>query len=123
MRDLHIEQIPITVKKLVEVGGTTPWDTRDLPAEIPIQVSGWMTYVHQGGETTPCWLLLGKTGVHPVAMSRVVPHSWGPIDPDAADSKYVGGHSCTSDCRSHFRGCARHDTGSDTTECTCEGGA
>ena len=79
---MKITQMPVTVtlkenKKEERAGWSAPYDLHDLPTDIPIQVFGWMEFQHSGGATTPCWLLLGNTGIHPVAMGLVGnPMTW-----------------------------------------------
>ena len=80
---MKITQMPVTVTlgdkaKEEQLGwNAPPGDLHDLPTHTPISVFGWFEFVHPDGLITPCWLLLGKTGIHPVDMRLVGnPMSW-----------------------------------------------
>lgn len=79
---MKITQMPTTVTLKKETKeykhrGEVPFDLSDLPTDFPIQVFGYITYYNEEGANEPCWLLLGYTGIHPVAMSLVgKPMSW-----------------------------------------------
>ena len=80
---MHITQMPTTVTLKSRgaprnrTAGQAPFNTEDIPRDVPVQVFGWMEFTHSSGEATPCWLLLGRTGIHPVDMSLVgKPMSW-----------------------------------------------
>ena len=80
---MRITQMPTTVtlnsKGVARTRSArrTPFNTEDIPRDVPVQVFGCMEFTHSSGEATPCWLLLGLTGVHPVDMALVgLPMTW-----------------------------------------------
>ncbi len=82
---MRITQMPTTVtlkkkegwKPYPTPGQNPPFDVKDIPTDVPVQVFGWMEYITSSGTVYPCWLLLGHTGVYPVHMSLVgMPMTW-----------------------------------------------
>lgn len=75
--DLIINEWPAQISGDPALGGTGPFDPREVGG--PCHVIGATMHRFEGGEATPCWLVVGDNErIIEIAMSRVRVVSWAP---------------------------------------------